>query len=77
MIFLRNKKILNLCLRWHILRSYYFIAEVTFNPDSKKQVHKAIFSRKRGKDSPVSFFNDAVVEQLTSLKHLGFHLDEN
>ena len=29
--FLRNKKILNLCLRWHILRSYRFVAEVTFN----------------------------------------------
>ena len=29
-IFLRNKKILNLCLRWHILRSYRFLVEVTF-----------------------------------------------
>ena len=28
--FLWNKKILNLCLRWHILRSYRFLAEVTF-----------------------------------------------
>ena len=28
--FLRNKKILNLCLRWHFLRSYCFVAEVTF-----------------------------------------------
>ena len=28
--FLRNKKIFNLCLRWHILRSYYFVSEVTF-----------------------------------------------
>ena len=26
-----NKKILNLCLRWHILKSYHFVAEVTFN----------------------------------------------
>ena len=30
-IFLLNKKILNLCLRWHIFRSYCFVAEVTFN----------------------------------------------
>ena len=30
--FLQNKKILNLYLRWHILRSYGFLAEVTFNP---------------------------------------------
>ena len=29
--FLRNEEILNLCLRWHILRSYCFVAEVTFN----------------------------------------------
>ena len=29
-IFLWNKKILNLCFRWHILRSYCFVAEVTF-----------------------------------------------
>ena len=28
--FLQNKKSLNLCLRWHILRSYHFAAEVTF-----------------------------------------------
>ena len=28
--FLRNKKTLNLCLRWHILRSYYFVVEVNF-----------------------------------------------
>ena len=28
--FLQNKKILNLCLRWHIFRSYPFLAEVTF-----------------------------------------------
>ena len=29
--FLRNKKVLNLCPRWQILRSYRFVAEVTFN----------------------------------------------
>ena len=29
--FLRNKEILNLCLRWHIFRSYRFVAEVIFN----------------------------------------------
>ena len=28
---LQNKKILNLCLRWHVLISYHFLAEVTFN----------------------------------------------
>ena len=29
-IFLQNKKILDLCLRWNILRSHRFVAEVTF-----------------------------------------------
>ena len=29
-IFLQNKKVLNLCLRWHILKNYRFVAEVTF-----------------------------------------------
>ena len=29
-ILLQNKKILNLYFRWHILRSYRFVAEVTF-----------------------------------------------
>ena len=28
--FLCNKNILNLCLRWHILRSYRFVTEVIF-----------------------------------------------
>ena len=28
--FLWNKKILNMCLRWHNLISYHFVAEVTF-----------------------------------------------
>ena len=32
-IFLQNKKILNLCLRWHILRSYHFVAKVTFKSE--------------------------------------------
>ena len=29
--FLRNKTILNLCIRWHNLGSYRFVAEVIFN----------------------------------------------
>ena len=32
-IYLRNKKILNLCLKWYVLRSYHFLAEVTFKDD--------------------------------------------
>ena len=37
-IFLRNKKTLNLCLRWHILRSYHFVAEVTFKRFFRRMV---------------------------------------
>ena len=33
-IFLRNEKVLNLCLRWHILKSYRFVEEVTFMVNS-------------------------------------------
>ena len=32
--FLWNKKILNLCIRWHIWSSYRFVAEVTFKFNS-------------------------------------------
>ena len=34
--FLRNKEILNLFFRWHILESYRSVAEVTFNCFSKR-----------------------------------------
>ena len=30
MICVRNKKILNLCLIWHIFKSYHFVTELTF-----------------------------------------------
>ena len=33
---LRNKKTLNLFLRWHILRSYCFVVEVTFKNEKLK-----------------------------------------
>ena len=34
--FLQNKKIHNLCLRWHILRSYHFVAEVSFKGHTQR-----------------------------------------
>ena len=37
----KSKKILNLCLTWHILRSYRFVADVTFN----MHTHNLCFSR--------------------------------
>ena len=53
-IFLRNKKNLNLCFRWHILRSDRLVAEVTFksflfdkkNPVETHEIH-LFFSWKR------------------------------
>ena len=47
-IFLRNKRILNLCLRWHILRSYRFVVEVTFENVGERSMAKCI--------CPVSLF---------------------
>ena len=43
--FLQNKKILNLCPRWHILRSYRIVAEVTFKRiwSYKPQLHLKTF----------------------------------
>ena len=41
------------------------------------QAHEVIFSRKRVKDAhPLVLFNKSVVEQSTSQKHWGLHLDE-
>ena len=45
-IFLRNKKILNLYLRWHILISYRFAVEVTFNKMQEKQLWRNSFFKK-------------------------------
>ena len=39
--FLRNKKINNPCLKWHILRSHRFVAEVAFKSNFKQQFWKA------------------------------------
>ena len=33
---LQNKKNYNLCLRWHILRSYHFVAEVSFKGHTQR-----------------------------------------
>ena len=35
------KKILNLCFRWYILRSYSFVAEVTFNYQNMESAQSA------------------------------------
>ena len=51
---------------------------MSFNPDPKRHAQEVIFSRKRVKDCHSSvFFNGTLVEQSTSQKHLGIHLDKN
>ena len=45
--FLKNKKILKLCLRWRILRKYRFLAEVTFNTNRKKQCKQFLMSTEK------------------------------
>ena len=50
---------------------------MSFNPDPKKQARETIFSTKNSERlSSISFFDFTVMEQLTSQKHLGIHLDE-
>ena len=62
-IFLWNKKILNLCLRWNILRSYCFLVEVTFNlymsnPGSKRKHYIKKLSEIRYKAIYIIKFKD-------------------
>ena len=49
---------------------------MSFNPDSSKQAHKVIFSRKLQKSVyPPLHFNNIAVAQSTAPKHLGMLLD--
>ena len=57
------KKILDLRLRWHILRSYCFLAEVTFNSKLKtKQLSQKYISSK----FIVSYSNCTVTENINA-----------
>ena len=71
-IFLRNKKILNLSLRWHILRSYRFIVEVTVKWWSSKSWHLLLRVGKKGETKylnplPVSPYVCLVLEKITKV----------
>ena len=54
--FLWNKKILNLCLQWHILRNYHFVVEVTFNFFKGYLCYKTIFCHKVALDAQLLNF---------------------
>ena len=47
MTFLWNKKILDLRLRWHILRNYHFVAEVTFTNWMQKALDTIIGKKQK------------------------------
>ena len=45
--FLWNRKILKLCLRWHILRNHHFLAEVTFTNWMQKTLDTIIVVKQK------------------------------
>ena len=50
---------------------------MSFSPDPSKQAQEVIFSRKINKvNHPALLFNNSAVQQISSQKHLGIHLDE-
>ena len=51
--------------------------KMSFNPDPSKQAQEVIFSRKINKvHHPLLLFNNSTIQQISSQKHLGIHLDE-
>ena len=58
------------------INKWAFQWKMSFNPDPSKQAQEVIFSRKLNKpDHPSLNFNNTVVIQLTTHKHLGMILD--
>ena len=50
---------------------------MSFNPDPSKQAQEVFFSRKINKvHHPPLLFNNSTIQQISSQKHLGIHLDE-
>ena len=51
--------------------------KMSFNPDPSKQAQEVIFSRKINKvHHPPLLFNNSTIQQISSQKHLGIHLNE-
>ena len=49
---------------------------MSFNPDPSKQAQGVIFSHKINKvHHPPLLFNNSTIQQISSQKHLGIHLD--
>ena len=74
-IFLRNKKIVNLCFRWHILRSYRFVMEVTFKVVSFTVVAKYFWaSRIKGECAEDILWPKLACTAITSNMHRIYNL---
>ena len=50
---------------------------MSFNPDPTKQAKEVIFSKKKKNPGthPSLFFNNSLIEQVTTQKHLGLTID--
>ena len=52
--------------------------KMSFNQDPSKQSQEVIFSRKKNKvHHPPLLFNNSTIQQISSQKHLGIHLDKS
>ena len=58
-----------------IINNWAFQWKMNFNPDSTKQAHEVIFSRKTKKICHPLVFNNTNISQSSSQKHLGVILD--
>ena len=65
--FLWNKKIINLCLRWHILRIYCFVAEVTFNCRTGRPNLGIMSPRRIGYENGLSNIDTTSTPETTNL----------
>ena len=64
------------------IRDLTFNWNMSFNPDPTKQAKEVIFSKKKknswySSSHPSLFFNNSLIEQDTTRKHLGLTLDIN
>ena len=57
--FLRNQKILNLCLIWHVLKSYIFVVKVTFKLISTNFLREKIYVQNKHKGKKQNKVNKA------------------
>ena len=69
-IFLQNKIILNLCLRWNILRSYHFVVEVTFKVyDITNCLNKNLITHKYNNAKGMTLKLCLLIEYLLNKEH--------